>query len=179
MANVASIDARPDSRVGLGVGVRHLWAFFVAAVVQRLPFMLTAPDDLVPLKKTLLIGSYLLLLWALVQNLRFRSVKLVMMGVLFNLSAIVANAGLMPVSPEARQLAGMTILDPSWLGHVTPQGTGILLTVDHTRLWAFTDIIPWNTVGGVFSVGDLLLGAGLVWLFAELVVHWLKRRSEP
>ena len=155
--------------------IRSIWAFFVAAVAQRLPFALLAPDSLVDLKKTLLISSHLLLTWALLRNLSFRSVRLILAGSLFNLTAIVANGGLMPVTPEARSLAGMTELGSAWLGRVTPQGTGILLTADHTRLWAFTDIIPWNLVGGVFSVGDVLLGVGLILFFVEFVWGWRKR----
>lgn len=151
------------------IGVRSLWAFFVAAAVQRLPFVLLAPDSLVGLKKALLVASYLLLVWALVRNLHFRSVRVVLFGVLLNLTAIVANGGLMPVSPEARALAGMTDLGGAWLGKVTPQGTGILLTLDQTRLPVFTDIIPWDLVGGVFSVGDVVLGAGVLAFFVELV----------
>jgi len=117
----------------------------------------------------LLVASYLLLVWALVRNLHFRSVRVVLFGVLLNLTAIVANGGLMPVSPEARALAGMTDLGGAWLGKVTPQGTGILLTLDQTRLPVFTDIIPWDLVGGVFSVGDVVLGAGVLAFFVELV----------
>ena len=91
-------------------GVRSLWAVFVAAVLQRLPFALLPPDSFVAVKKTLLVLSYLLLVWALSRNLQFRSVRLILVGVLLNFAAIVANGGLMPVSPEARALAGMTDL---------------------------------------------------------------------
>jgi len=142
--------------------------------MQRVPFAILAPDSLVLLKRVSLVLSYVLLSWALLRNLHFRSVRVVMFGVLLNLTAIVSNGGLMPVTPEARSLAGMTELGDAWLGHVLPQGTGVLLTVDQTNLWAFTDIIPWDLVGGVFSVGDVVLGMGLVAFFAEFV---LRRRD--
>jgi hypothetical protein len=166
----------PDPRMGWGL--KHIWALLLAAALQRLPFALIAPDSLVGLKKALLISSYLLLVWALLSNLHLRSIRLVLLGVLFNLLAILANGGLMPVSPGARHLAGMTELGSAWLGHVTPQGTGVLLTVDHTRLWAFTDIIPWHRVGAVFSVGDVLLGLGLVWLLVELLWRYFGSRPQ-
>ncbi len=153
------------------ISVRSWWAFFVAAAVQRLPFVLLPPQSLVELKKALLISSYLLLAWALLRNLHFRSVRVILAGSLLNLAAIVSNGGLMPVTPEARSLAGMAELGSAWLGRVTPQGTGVLLTVDHTRLWAFTDIIPWNAVGAVFSVGDVVLGVGLLAFFVEFMLH--------
>ncbi len=156
---------------GSTINVRTLWAFFVAAAVQRLPFVLLPPQSLVDLKKAFLISSYVLLAWALLRNLHFRSVRVILAGCFLNLAAIVANGGLMPVTPEARSLAGMTELSTAWLGSVTPQGTGILLTVDHTRLWAFTDIIPWNAVGAVFSIGDIVLGVGLLAFFVELMLQ--------
>ena len=169
-ARVVASQARPGLALLLGLPkVRSVWAFFVAAAMQRVPFAFFAPDLLVEIKKALLISSYLLLAWTLVRNVNFRSVRLILFGSLLNLVAIVANGGLMPVSPQARSLAGMTELGGTWLGKVTPQGTGILLNVDQTRLWAFTDVIPWNQVGGVFSVGDVLLGVGLVLFFVELI----------
>jgi hypothetical protein len=159
-------------------GVRSLWAVFVAAVLQRLPFALLPPDSFVAVKKTLLVLSYLLLVWALSRNLEFRSVRLILVGVLLNFAAIVANGGLMPVSPEARSLAGMTDLGESWLGSVTPEGTGIILGIDQARLGGLTDILPVPLVGAVFSVGDVILGVALVLFLAELI--WGRRkRNDP
>jgi hypothetical protein len=149
--------------------IRSVWAFFVAALMQRVPFAVLAPESMVGLKKTLLISSYILLGGALLRNLHFRSVRIILLGVLLNFTAIVANGGLMPVTPEAISLAGMQELGTTWLGKVTPHGTGILLTVDQTRLWPLTDIIPWDLTGGVFSVGDVVLGVGLVLFFLEII----------
>ncbi len=171
----STVDAG-QSRRGLAK-VRVIWLFFVAAAVQKVPFVVLAPDSLVELKKALLVLSYLLLGWALLRNLSLRSVRIILAGSLLNLAAIAANGGLMPVAPGARSLAGMAELGHAWLGHVTPQGTGILLTVDQTRLWAFTDIIPWHQVKGVFSVGDVVLGLGLLLFVIELFLVGRSRSS--
>lgn len=148
--------------------IRSIGIIFTAAVIQRVPFLVIPPDSLVGLKKTLLVISYLLLCWGLARNLHFWSVKIILCGVFLNFVAIVVNGGLMPVSPEAISLAGMTDLGSQWLGKVTPHSTGILLTVDQTRLWFLTDIIPWKEVKAVFSVGDVVLGAGLFLIFLEI-----------
>ncbi len=167
---------KPAVTGSTGAGIRSIGVILVAAVIQRVPFLLLPPDSLVGLKKTILVASYLLLCWGLVRNLHFRSVHIILCGVLLNLVAIVVNGGLMPVSPEAISSAGMTDLGSAWLGKVTPHSTGILLTVDQTRLWFLTDIIFWKEVKAVFSVGDVVLGAGLVIFFGETIWRQICQR---
>lgn len=82
------------------------------------------------------------------------------LGVLLNFAAIITNGGLMPVSPEARQLAQMIPLDPSQFGMVLPEGSGVLLPLNQTNLWFLTDIIPASHLGGVYSAGDILITMG-------------------
>jgi len=82
------------------------------------------------------------------------------LGVLLNFAAIITNGGLMPVSPEARQLAQMIPLDPSQFGMVLPEGSGVLLPLNQTNLWFLTDIIPSSHLGGVYSAGDILITIG-------------------
>lgn len=91
------------------------------------------------------------------------------LGTLLNFVAIVVNGGLMPVSPEARQLAGMTFLGPSQFGMVLPQGSGILLPISQTNLWFLTDIVPASHLGGVYSPGDVLIGMGIIIFLLEVV----------
>lgn len=82
------------------------------------------------------------------------------LGVLLNFTAIITNGGLMPVSPEARQLAQMIPLDLSQFGMVLPEGSGVLLPLNQTNLWFLTDIIPASHLGGVYSAGDILITMG-------------------
>lgn len=74
----------------------------------------------------------------------------------------------MPVSPEARELAHMTPLDPSQYGMVLPEGSGVFLPLEQTNMWFFTDIIPAHSLHGVCSAGDLLIGFGFVLFFLEV-----------
>ena len=144
------------------IKIRLGWLIILAVLLQRIPFALSAPSSFVELKKVLLILSYLLLLWALSRNLHLWSMRILALGTVLNFAAIVANGGLMPVSPEARLQAGMTALGQSGFGKVLPEGTGVLLPIDETNLWFLSDIIPVSLVGGVFSAGDVLIGVGLL-----------------
>jgi len=89
-------------------------------------------------------------------------------GTLLNFIAIIVNGGLMPLSPEARQLAQMTPLDQSQLGMVLPEGSGILLPLDQTNLWFITDIIPASHLHGVYSPGDVLIALGFLFFLIEI-----------
>ncbi len=149
------------------IKIRFGWLIILAFFLQRMPFALSAPSSFVELKKALLVLSYVLLLWALSRNLHLWSMRILALGTVLNFAAIVANGGLMPVSPAARLQAGMTVIGQSGFGTVLPEGTGILLPVDQTNLWFLSDIIPISSVGGVFSPGDVLIGVGLLFFLVE------------
>lgn len=159
------------------VKIKYGWLIIFALFLQRMPFALSAPSSFVELKKALLVLSYVLLLWALSRNLHLWSTRILALGAILNFAAIVANGGLMPVSPAARLQAGMTAIGQSGFGKVLPEGTAILLPVDQTNLWLLSDIIPISPVGGVFSLGDVLIGVGLLVFLVE-VACWGNTYSE-
>jgi len=144
------------------IKIRFGWLIIIAVLVQSMPFALSAPSSFVELKKALLVLSYVLLLWALSRNLQSWGIRILLLGVLLNFLAIVANSGLMPVSPEARLWAGKSAIGVSEFGKVLPEGTGILLPIDQTNLWLLSDIIPVNLIHAVLSVGDVLIVFGLL-----------------
>jgi len=142
--------------------IKFAWLIIVAVLMQRMPFALSAPSSFVELKKALLVLSYVLLLWALSRNFHLWSMRILALGTVLNFAAIVANGGLMPVSPAARLQAGMPAIEQPGFSKVLPEGTGVLLPLDQTNLWFLSDIIPISLVGGVFSPGDVLIGVGLL-----------------
>jgi len=144
------------------IKVRFGWLIIIAVLVQSMPFALSAPSSFVELKKALLVLSYVLLLWVLSRNLHSWGMRILLLGTLLNFLAIVANGGLMPVSPEARLWAGKPALGESGFGKVLPEGTGILLPIDQTNLWLLSDIIPINFIHVVLSIGDVLIALGLL-----------------
>jgi hypothetical protein len=90
-------------------------------------------------------------------------------GATLNTLAIAANGG-MPFSAEAARVAAPdTVARPS-RGH--PAATA------DSRLTVLTDIIPVPGGRAVLSVGDVLLLAGIAWLFAGLSTRHGNRAAE-
>jgi Family of unknown function (DUF5317) len=144
----------------------YWWLAIIALLIRRIPFAVFPPADFISLKKAVLIISYPLLILVLLKNWRYISARLILVGVAMNFIAILANGGLMPVSPEARDIAGML---PVGIGQVLPHGSGILLPLEQTRLWFLTDIIPVRAIYSIFSLGDVIMLCGLVLLIVEVV----------
>jgi hypothetical protein len=92
---------------------------------------------------------------SLLANLRVAGIALIAAGAVSNLAAIVANGGAMPVRPETLAAAGMG------------PGDGFSNSVVTTApaLEPLTDVFAmpsWVPLANVFSVGDVLIGAGVV-----------------
>ena len=103
----------------------------------------------------LYVASTALVLAAVLRNRRLPGLKLVALGAISNLVAIVANGGYMPADPGALALAGM---DPA-----TEYSNSIV--TNRPVLAPLTDIFgmpDWMPFANVFSIGDVLIGAGIV-----------------
>ena len=101
------------------------------------------------------VASTLLVLAAVLRNRRLPGLKLVAAGAISNLVAIVANGGYMPADPGALALAGM---DPA------SEYSNSIVT-NQPVLAPLTDIFgmpDWMPFANVFSIGDVLIGAGIV-----------------
>ena len=104
--------------------------------------------------RTLWVFSYVLLISFVLSNRRIRGLALVTGGLLCNLVAVVANRGLMPVSPVALRDAGLAYhLNNNSISAANPR-LGWL-----TDRWAAPDWLPF---ANVFSIGDVLIAAGTI-----------------
>lgn len=103
----------------------------------------------------LYIASSLLVLAVVLRNRRLAGLKLVAAGAISNLVAIVANGGYMPADPAALALAGM---DPA-TGYSNSIVTNRPLFAPLTDIFALPE---WMPLANVFSIGDVLIGAGIV-----------------
>jgi len=165
---------------GTRVGIRHWWLILLSAALHRIPFAVFGPQEMVDLKRTAMVASYLLLLLAFVCNLNLKSIRVMLAGTAMNFTAILANGGLMPVSPEIRHLAAFNPLGPEWIGRVLPDGSGILLPAHQTNLLLLTDVIPAARLGGAYSAGDVLIIAGFFLLITEVFLAYRDtRRKSP
>jgi hypothetical protein len=103
----------------------------------------------------LYVASSLVVLAVVLRNRQLPGLKLVALGAISNLVAILANGGYMPADPAALALAG---LDPT-------TGYSNSIVTNNAAFPGLTDIfaIPgWLPFANVFSLGDVLIGAGIV-----------------
>ena len=106
-------------------------------------------------KNTILLElSFVFILYGLWMNRHLPGVVLIFAGAAANFLALLANGGLMPVSPTAMRLAGLSVSVKAFAGSSRHQFMG------STTLWWLSDWIPLPHF--VLSPGDLLVGAGLV-----------------
>lgn len=139
---------------------RWAWLAVAGLFVQVLLFSEAAADIVGGgVGETLYVGSTAAVLVAVVRNLRLPGLALVALGAVSNLAAVVANDGVMPTTASALAAAG---LDP---------GAGFsnsAILADPT-LAPLTDVFalpPWLPFANVFSVGDVLIGLGMVLVIA-------------
>lgn len=106
------------------------------------------------LARVLWLVSFALLIGFAAVNRAVRGVALVFAGLACNLAAVLANGGLMPASPHAIRAAGLTYaLKNNSISTVHPHLAWL------TDRWAVPAWIPW---GNVYSVGDVLIAAGII-----------------
>lgn len=101
-------------------------------------------------------GAVLVAVW---RNLRVPGLPLVAVGAISNLAAIVANEGIMPTTAAALTAAGLDADD----------GFSNSAVVVDPALAPLTDIFalpPALPLANVFSIGDVLIGLGIVLVIA-------------
>ena len=102
----------------------------------------------------------------LAANHRTRGTKLALVGVLLNLLVMSANGGLMPAFYEGGDCAGQTCVPESKLSparHVSGTNARLSLLADRFE-------IPQSDGRILFSVGDVALAAGLLWMTAATIL---------
>ncbi len=142
--------------------IRFHWAWLVIGglAVQIVLFSTAVADSFPPrIGEAIYVASTGAVLIAVWRNLAVPGVALVAIGAISNLAAIVANGGVMPTTHEALAAAG---LDP------TDGFSNSAVLVDPI-LAPLTDIFampPWLPLANVFSIGDVLIAAGIVIVIA-------------
>jgi Family of unknown function (DUF5317) len=103
--------------------------------------------------RVLWLVSYALLLAMLLRNARYFGLPVVVAGLLSNLTAILANGGLMPVRASALAAAHRSYsMHNNSIEVVRPH---LAALVDR---WAVPN---WLPLGNVYSIGDVLIAAGV------------------
>lgn len=142
----------------------------IAFIPQILTFFLPStkiniPDQYAPI---ILVSTQALLLLFALLNIKKTSFWPITLGFLANFIVIVLNGGLMPISPETiKRLASNA--PQEWLVTGQRLGTGkdIVLNEKDTILPFLSDrlVTPiWMNFPVAFSVGDVLISIGVIWL---------------
>lgn len=116
--------------------------------------------------------AHLLLLPFLLRNLSFWGMRLILVGLLLNLTAMAANGGLMPVEGSAVEAVGRHEAGELQVGSPVPGSKNVLVASHDVRLRELSDIlllpVPRPFTRAV-SVGDLLVFTGVIIAYAEVV----------
>ena len=144
------------------------WLAIAALIIQVVLFtdrVYEAAGDLVPL---IYLASTAMVVLVMLRNVRKApGLVIVTLGACANLAAIIANGGYMPATPEALGISepvGTTYHANS----VSTPSPALELLVDR---FALPDWVPYSNV---FSIGDVLIGAGIV-----IVMVVAMRRGQP
>lgn len=149
------------------------WGLLVmlAMVAQLLLFSSPAGNALGRAAPVVYMATNLVVLVVVARNLPIPGLPLVLVGGASNLLAMVANGGYMPVSRAALDAMGRT--------PATGYSNSALL--ENVQLAPLTDIFAmplWLPVANVFSVGDVLIGAGVA-IAIVAGLHGRGPRVEP
>jgi hypothetical protein len=156
--------------------LRRAWAIWAALGLAALGIGLPGLPD--GLRSLLLVAAYPVGAVFLAANRRVPGLLLAALGAALNLLVIAANGGVMPASPAALAAAGLP---------VAQAGFSNSTALAHPRLAFLGDVfaVPaaWP-LSNVFSVGDLLIGAGLAWGLhrvcgSRLVPRWRGNPGAP
>jgi hypothetical protein len=168
------IRAKVNHSAYQSVKINHIWLVLLAYAPQFFMFFLPSTRNSIPSQwvPILLILSQVLLLIFIWVNRKIPGGRLMGVGLLLNFLVIVLNGGMMPLTPENAQHLlpkGSTIT--LTLGERVAGTKDILLERSQTKLWFLGDIFlfpEWLRYPLAFSPGDVLLSAGVFWLFWEL-----------
>jgi hypothetical protein len=148
------------------------WPIAVGGLVfQLLLFSPPAAATVGDAGPPLYVLSTAVVLIALIVNLRLPGFWLIALGAVLNLTAIVANGGFMPASPEAlAALHGVSAVPTDAYSNSVVAGpsTNLALLGD---IFVLPRPLP---LANVFSIGDVLIGLG-----GALFVVQTMRRSGP
>ncbi len=166
VASLVRHRSRIASRIA-AISLRSAWLALLALALQY-P-LLRAPGGSTQelrVEQVLFLVSHLLLLAFVWRNRQSLGIQILGSGVLCNLAAILANGGFMPITPETLVKINPGSAPGQWpIGIHYFHSKDVILSQEETRLWVLSDILvlpppfPWPTA---FSLGDLLLAAGII-----------------
>ena len=148
------------------IRLRWPWLAVAGLAVQLVLFAPVVADRVGSLGTPLYLGSTAAVLLFVVRNVRVPGLAVIALGALTNLVAILANGGTMPASPAALSVAG----------RATGSGFSNSTEMEAPALAPLTDVLALPAglpLANVFSIGDVLIGAGIA-----IAIAWGMRRPD-
>jgi len=116
------------------------------------------------LERYLLLLSYLFILAIVWKNRRLSAFRAIGLGLLLNLTVMMANGGFMPIQPEVLESFGHQHMAAKMeSGYRVLHSKDVLLTRKETRVWILSDVFAFDPPllsPTAFSPGDVLIAAG-------------------
>jgi hypothetical protein len=165
--------ARLQGRHFLIPELRFSWLALLAFVPQLMAFQIPAARRYISDSAAgiCLIASLVLLLFFVWTNISTRGFWLLGVGLILNLSVILANQGWMPISPHtASQLTDDRSAVEWKSGERFGNSKDKILPVEDTYLSLLSDrlLLPdWFPYRAAFSPGDLFIALGVFWLLCS------------
>ena len=125
--------------------------------------------------------SYVVLIFFAVVNLPRPGFLVIGIGLLLNFLAIVANGGLMPVTAEnLARIDQLDRIEGRAEGDAIPRTKNVLKTKDDTHFYVLSDrlVIDNPIYVPILSIGDLVIGAGLVITLGDLFLPRVQRSRQ-
>lgn len=144
------------------------WVFLIGLAIQLVLFSDFVTGWIGEAGMPIYVGSTLAVAAVVAANFRIRGMPIVLAGAASNLTAIIANGGYMPASAGALES----------LGFVDEGVYSNSSYVENPALPWLTDIFAmpaWMPSANVFSVGDILIGVGVVVVIASA----MRTRLDP
>ena len=155
-----------------GLVLRQAWLLPVALGLQIVCISIVPTWPRPPLI-AMHVLSYGLAAWFVWRNRRLPGLAVLALGGLLNAVAITVNGGTMPASARALRQAGLPATQDRFLNSAL---------LRHPRLAVLGDNYPspaWLPLHNVYSVGDLLILAGFVWMIQRSCRTVLARDPRP
>jgi Family of unknown function (DUF5317) len=149
--------------------LHHVWAVFAALGLQLAALELPGLSE--GLRAALIVAAYPVGALFVAANWRVPGMLVVGLGGAANLLAMAANGGVMPASPSALAGAGLPADEPAFQSSTALPDPQLAFLGD-----VFYIPASWP-LSNVFSVGDVLIAAGLAWAVhricgSRLVPSW-------
>jgi len=157
--------------------LRRGWLVLLAFAIQLAVLRPITDPSALGVKRVILAVMAVMLLLAILANLRWWAFRIFAVGFVLNTLAMAANGGLMPVTLENHLRVADVSHQTLSPGQTPPQSKNILLAPSDIRLSFLSDIIYLSIPRPkIYSLGDLVLKVGLVIFLGEVAVRAIRSR---